>query len=162
MAGDLNRVQLIGRVGQDPEIRNTSNGKTVATLSIATSDKWRDRSTGERKERTEWHRVVVWNEGLVGVIENYVRKGALLFVEGKLQTRKWQDQEGRDRYSTEIVLQGFEGTIQMLGGNRDGGDGGRRRTQGDDRDDFDDAPSPGGMPLRRASSQEEIDDEVPF
>ena len=118
----LNKVQLIGNVGADPEIRSMSSGSKVANLRIATSESWKDKATGERKEKTEWHSVVVWNDGLVGVIERYVSKGSKLFIEGQLQTRKWQDQSGADRYSTEVVLQGFGGSLILLDGPR-GGDG---------------------------------------
>lgn len=122
MAGSVNKVILVGNLGADPEIRSFANGGRVANLRIATSDSWRDKNTGERKERTEWHQVVVFNEGLVKVIEQYVKKGAKLYLEGSLQTRKWQDQSGQDRYSTEVVLQNFRGELQMLD-SRGGGDG---------------------------------------
>lgn len=114
MAGSVNKVILIGNVGKDPEIRSTQGGKKIATLRIATSDTWRDKSTNERRERTEWHTVVIFNEGLAGVVEKYVRKGSKLFVEGALQTRKWQDQQGNDRYATEVVLQPFNGSLAIL------------------------------------------------
>lgn len=116
----LNKVQLIGNVGQDPEIRSLNSGDRVANLSVATSEKWTDKHSGEKKERTEWHRVVVWG-ALVDVIDNYVNKGDRLFLEGKLETRKWQDQSGNDRYSTEVVLRGFDAKMIMLSGKRDGG-----------------------------------------
>lgn len=116
----LNKVQLIGNVGQDPEIRSLNSGDRVANLSVATSEKWTDKHSGEKKERTEWHRVVVWGP-LVKVIDDYVRKGDKLFVEGKLETRKWQDNSGNDRYSTEVVLRGFDAKLLMLSGKRDGG-----------------------------------------
>ncbi|MGV1954743.1 MULTISPECIES: single-stranded DNA-binding protein [unclassified Agrobacterium] len=127
MAGSVNKVILIGNVGADPEIRRTQDGRPIANLRIATSETWRDRNSGERKEKTEWHTVVVFNEGLCKVVEQYVKKGAKLYIEGQLQTRKWQDQTGNDRYSTEIVLQGFNSTLTMLdgrgeGGGRSGGD----------------------------------------
>lgn len=114
MAGSVNKVILIGNLGADPEIRRTQDGKPIANLRIATSETWRDKDTGERREKTEWHRVTVFSEGLCKVIEQYVRKGAKLYIEGQLQTRKWQDQAGADRYSTEVVLQGFGGTLVML------------------------------------------------
>lgn len=128
MAGSLNKVMLIGNLGADPEIRSFSNGGKVANLRIATSETWKDRQTGERKEKTEWHSVAIFSEGLVGVVERYLKKGSKVFVEGKLQTRKWQDQNGQDRYSTEIVIQGLGGTLTMLdgaggGGGRSGGSG---------------------------------------
>jgi single-strand DNA-binding protein len=121
MAGSVNKVILIGNVGADPEIRRTQDGRAIANLRIATSETWRDRNSGERKEKTEWHSVVVFNEGLTKVVEQYVKKGAKLYIEGQLQTRKWQDQSGNDRYSTEIVLQGFNSTLTMLDGRGEGG-----------------------------------------
>lgn len=121
MAGSVNKVILIGNVGADPEIRRTQDGRPIANLRIATSEQWRDRNSGERREKTEWHTVVVFNEGLCKVVEQYVKKGAKLYIEGALQTRKWQDQQGQDRYSTEIVLQGFNSTLTMLDGRGDGG-----------------------------------------
>ncbi len=129
MAGSLNKVMLIGNLGADPEIRTFGNGGKVANLRIATSEQWKDRQTGERKEKTEWHTVAIFSEGLVGVVERYLKKGSKVFVEGKLQTRKWQDQNGQDRYSTEIVIQGLGGTLTMLdgaggGGGMGGGSGG--------------------------------------
>jgi len=120
MAGSVNKVILIGNVGADPEIRRTQDGRPIANLRIATSETWRDRNSGERKEKTEWHTVVVFNEGLCKVVEQYVKKGAKLYIEGQLQTRKWQDQTGNDRYSTEVVLQGFNSTLTMLDGRGEG------------------------------------------
>lgn len=120
MSGSLNKVCLIGNLGSDPEIRRTNDGKPIANLSIATSDSWKDKSTGEKREKTEWHRVVIFNEGLCGVAEKYLRKGSKVYIEGSLQTRKWQDKEsGKDRYSTEVVLQGFGSTLLMLDSKRD-------------------------------------------
>lgn len=116
MAGSVNKVVLIGNVGKDPEIRSTNDGRKIANLSIATSDTWKDKSTGERKEKTEWHRVVIFNEGLAGVVEKYVRKGSKLYVSGSLQTRKWTDQSGAEKYSTEVVLQGFNSELVLLDG----------------------------------------------
>ncbi len=124
MAGSVNKVILIGNVGADPEIRRTQDGKPIANLRIATSESWRDRNSGERREKTEWHTVVVFNEGLCKVVEQYVKKGAKLYLEGALQTRKWQDKDGNDRYSTEVVLQGFNSTLTMLDGRDGGGSGG--------------------------------------
>ncbi|MBY0342332.1 MAG: single-stranded DNA-binding protein [Sphingomonadales bacterium] len=124
MAGSLNKVMLIGNLGADPEIRTFNNGGKVANLRIATSEQWKDRQTGERKEKTEWHTVAIFSEGLVGVVERYLKKGSKVFVEGKLQTRKWQDQNGQDRYSTEIVIQGLGGTLTMLDGPGGGAGGG--------------------------------------
>jgi single-strand DNA-binding protein len=120
MAGSVNKVILIGNVGKDPEIRRTQDGRPIANIRLATSETWRDKATGERKEKTEWHSVVVFNENLCKVVEQYVRKGSKLYIEGQLQTRKWQDSAGQDRYTTEVVLQGFSGTLTMLDGRRDG------------------------------------------
>jgi single-strand DNA-binding protein len=125
MAGSLNKVMLIGNLGADPEIRSFQNGGRVANLRIATSETWKDRNTGERQERTEWHTVAIFSEGLVNVVENYLKKGSKVFIEGQLQTRKWQDQQGNDRYSTEVVLRGYGGTLTMLDGRGEGGGGGR-------------------------------------
>ena len=117
MAGSLNKVLLIGRLGSDPEIKQMVNGKNVARLSVATSQSWKDKSTGERKEKTEWHRVVIFNEGLVNVVQQYLKKGANIYLEGQLSTRKWKDEKsGQDKYSTEIVLQGYNSSLTMLGG----------------------------------------------
>ncbi len=145
MAGSVNKVILIGNVGADPEIRRTQDGRPIANLRIATSETWRDRNSGERREKTEWHTVVVFNEGLCKVVEQYVKKGAKLYIEGQLQTRKWQDQNGQDRYSTEVVLQGFNSTLTMLDGRGEGGGassgfGGSRGSSdfggGNDGDDY--------------------------
>lgn len=124
MAGSLNKVMLIGNLGADPEIRSFQNGGKVANLRIATSESWKDKATGERKEKTEWHTVAIFSEGLVSVVERFLKKGSKVFVEGKLQTRKWQDAQGQDRYSTEIVIQGLGGTLTMLDGAQGGGMGG--------------------------------------
>ncbi|MEO9462473.1 MAG: single-stranded DNA-binding protein [Marinomonas sp.] len=124
MAGSLNKVMLIGNLGADPEIRSFQNGGRVANLRIATSENWKDKNTGERREKTEWHTVAIFSEGLVGVVERFLKKGSKVFVEGKLQTRKWQDQSGNDRYSTEVVIQGMGGTLTMLDGASGGGGGG--------------------------------------
>ena len=124
MAGSLNKVMLIGNLGRDPEVRSFQNGGKVCNLRIATSETWKDKNTGERREKTEWHSVAIFQEGLVRVAEQYLRKGSTVYIEGKLQTRKWQDQSGQDRYSTEIVLQGFDGVMTMIGGRGDGGQGG--------------------------------------
>lgn len=127
MAGSVNKVILIGNLGADPDIKRTQDGRPIANLSIATSDTWKDKNTGERREKTEWHRVVVFNEGLCRVIESYVKKGSKVYIEGQLQTRKWQDNEGKDRYSTEVVLQNYNGVLTMLDGRNDnqGGGGGQ-------------------------------------
>ena len=117
MAGSLNKVLLIGRLGADPEIKQMVNGKSVARLSLATSQTWKDKNTGEKKEKTEWHRIVVFNEGLVNVVQQYLKKGAQVYVEGQLSTRKWKDeQSGQDKYSTEVIIQGFNSSLTMLGG----------------------------------------------
>ncbi|SDR04298.1 single-stranded DNA-binding protein [Pseudovibrio sp. Tun.PSC04-5.I4] len=121
MAGSVNKVILVGNLGADPEVRRTQDGKAIVNLRIATSESWRDRNSGERRERTEWHRVVVFNEGLAKVAEQYLRKGSKVYIEGQIQTRKWQDQGGQERYSTEIVLQGFNSTLTMLDGRGEGG-----------------------------------------
>ena len=150
MAGSLNKVQLIGRLGADPEIKQMVNGKNVARLSIATSQSWKDKSSGERKEKTEWHRVVIFNEGLVNVVQQYVKKGANVYVEGQLSTRKWKDEStGQDKYSTEIVLQGYNTTLTMLGGGNTGGGIQNDTTQQNNIED---------------SSQvsNDMDDEIPF
>ena len=122
MAGSLNKVQLIGRLGADPEIKQMVNGKSVARLSLATSQSWKDRNSGEKKEKTEWHRIVVFNEGLVNVVQQYLKKGSQIYVEGQLTTRKWKDeQSGQDKFSTEIVIQGYNSSLTMLGGGNSGG-----------------------------------------
>ena len=123
MAGSVNKVILIGHLGADPEVRSFQNGGKVCNLRLATSERWKDRNTGEQKEKTEWHSIAIFNEGLVRVAEQYLRKGSLIYVEGQLQTRKWQDRDGNDRYSTEVVLQGFNGSLTMLGGRGDSGGG---------------------------------------
>ena len=121
MAGSLNKVLLIGRLGADPEIKQMVNGKNVARLSLATSQAWKDKSTGEKKEKTEWHRIVVFNEGLVNVVQQYLKKGAQIYVEGQLSTRKWKDeQSGQDKYTTEILIQGYNSSLTMLGGGSGG------------------------------------------
>jgi len=124
MAGSVNKVIIVGNLGRDPEVRTFQNGGKVCNLRIATSETWKDRNTGERREKTEWHSVAIFSEGLVGVAEKYLRKGSKVYIEGKLQTRKWQDQSGQDRYSTEVVLQGFDATLVMLDGRGEGGGGG--------------------------------------
>jgi single-strand DNA-binding protein len=124
MAGSVNKVILIGNLGKDPEIRRTQDGRPIANLTVATSETWRDKNTGERKEKTEWHRVVIFNEGLCKVAEQYLKKGAKVYIEGQLQTRKWTDQSGVEKYSTEVVLQGFNSNLTMLEGRSGGGGGG--------------------------------------
>lgn len=136
MAGSLNKVMIIGNLGADPEVREFQNGGAVCNLRIATSEQWKDRNSGERQERTEWHSVAIFSEGLINVAKNYLRKGSKVYIEGQLQTRKWQDQNGQDRYSTEVVLRGFNGTLTMLdgapggGGGTGGGGGGGQRSGG--------------------------------
>src|SRR5690349_8701577 len=124
MAGSVNKVILVGNLGRDPEIRSTNDGTRIANLNLATSESWRDRNSGERRERTEWHRVVIFNENLVTIAEKYLRKGSKIYVEGALQTRKWTDQQGQEKYSTEVVLQRFRGELTMLDGTRQGGGAG--------------------------------------
>ncbi|MBW9053593.1 single-stranded DNA-binding protein [Rhizobium mesosinicum] len=177
MAGSVNKVILIGNVGADPEIRRTQDGRPIANLRIATSETWRDRNSGERREKTEWHTVVVFNEGLCKVVEQYVKKGAKLYIEGALQTRKWQDQNGNDRYSTEIVLQGFNSTLTMLDGRGEGGGasssfGGGRGGDDFGDDDYGAGPSSGGGRssggARGGSGSgggnfsRDLDDDIPF
>lgn len=123
MAGSVNKVILIGNLGKDPEIRRTQDGRPIANLRVATTESWRDKNSGERREKTEWHSVVIFNEGLCKVAEQYLKKGAKVYIEGQLQTRKWQDQQGQERYSTEVVLQGFNGNLTMLDGRSGGGMG---------------------------------------
>ena len=159
MAGSVNKVILVGNVGADPEIRRTQDGRQIANLRIATSDSWRDKNTGERKEKTEWHRVVVFNEGLCKVIEQYVKKGAKLYIEGALQTRKWTDQAGVEKYSTEIVLQGFNSTLQMLD-SRGGGAG--ASSGGGDYGDDDYGSSSRSSGGGKANFAADLDDEIPF
>jgi single-strand DNA-binding protein len=170
MAGSVNKVILIGNLGRDPEIRSTNDGTRIANLALATSESWRDRNSGERKERTEWHRVVIFNERLVEVVEKYVKKGSKLYIEGALQTRKWTDNAGVEKYSTEIVLQRFRGELTMLDGARGsgGGGGGAMEGGGDFDDDYrsaGDSPMRGGTatPSRaRAPVGGDLDDEIPF
>jgi len=159
MAGSVNKVILIGNLGNDPEIRRTQDGRPIANLSIATSDTWRDKNTGERREKTEWHRVVVFNEGLCKVIEQYVKKGSKVYIEGSLQTRKWQDNEGKDRWSTEVVLQNYNGTLTMLDGRGDNPGGGGYDQSGGS---FGQSGPSGGGQLGGGPSGGDIDDEIPF
>ncbi len=160
MAGSVNKVILVGNLGKDPEVRHTQDGKPIVNLSIATSDTWRDKSTGERKEKTEWHRVVIFNEGIAKVAEQYLKKGTTVYIEGSLQTRKWTDKDGVEKYSTEIVLQNYGGTLTMLGGKPGGGDS--AGMGGGASDDFGQSSpmrSGGGKPQ---SFARDLDDEVPF
>lgn len=162
MSGSVNKVILIGNLGRDPEIRTFQNGGKVANLRIATSEQWKDRNTGERREKTEWHSVAVMSEGLVNVIERYLKKGSKVYVEGQLETRKWQDQSGQDRYTTEVVLRGFNGTLQMLDGRGEGGGGGRDSGgYGGGYDDSRGGPSGGSAPAS-GGGRSDYDDEIPF
>ncbi len=173
MAGSVNKVILVGNLGRDPEVRTFQNGGKVCNLRIATSETWKDRSTGERRERTEWHSVAVFQEGLVRVCEQYLRKGSKVYLEGKLQTRKWQDQSGQDRYSTEVVLQGFDGTLVMLDGRSGGGEGGGGfgggggqgggyGDQGGYGGGYDSGPQGGSAPQGGGAPSRDLDDEIPF
>ena len=149
MAGSLNKVLLIGRLGADPEVKQMVNGKSVARLSLATSQSWKDKTTGEKKEKTEWHRIVVFNEGLVNVVQQYLKKGAQVYVEGQLSTRKWKDeQSGQDKYSTEILIQGYNSSLTMLGGGNQNNIGSQ-----DNKQTFDDSLAP---------NQSDLDDDIPF
>jgi single-strand DNA-binding protein len=151
MAGSVNKVILVGNLGKDPEVRRMTSGEPVVNLSVATSETWRDKASGERKEKTEWHRVVIFNENLAKVAEQYLKKGAKVYLEGTLQTRKWQDKDGQDKYSTEVVLNRFNGTMVMLDGRSGGGGGGGEVGYG------------GGAREQPASFQrDEMDDEIPF
>ncbi|MEP6356958.1 MAG: single-stranded DNA-binding protein [Hyphomicrobiales bacterium] len=162
MAGSVNKVILVGNLGADPEIRRTQDGRPIANLSIATSESWRDKNTGEKRDKTEWHRVVIFSEGLCKVAENYLRKGAKVYIEGQLQTRKWQDQQGVDKYSTEVVLQGFNGTLTMLDGRSEGGGGGNYGGGGQQMG-YDGASSGAGGPSAApAGMADDMDDEIPF
>ncbi|MGH6739457.1 MAG: single-stranded DNA-binding protein [Bradyrhizobium sp.] len=168
MAGSVNKVILVGNLGRDPEVRSTQDGQRIATLALATSENWRDRVSGERRERTEWHRVVIFNERLVEIAEKYLRKGSKLYVEGALQTRKWTDQQGQERYSTEVVLQRFRGELTMLDGAA-GGRGGSGAVEGGYDEDYGEAPARAAAPTgggmgggRGRSTANDLDDEIPF
>lgn len=163
MAGSVNKVILVGNLGKDPEIRRTQDGRPIANLSVATSETWRDRNTGERKEKTEWHRVVIFNEGLAKVAEQYLKKGAKVYVEGQLQTRKWTDQSGVEKYSTEVVLQGFNSTLTMLDG-KGGGGGSFSDDMGGGGGDFG-VSGPSSAPRRAVPAgarNNDMDDDIPF
>ena len=147
MAGSVNKVILVGNLGKDPEVRRMTSGDPVVNLSIATSESWRDKASGEKKEKTEWHRVVIFNKNLAEVAEKYLRKGSKVYVEGQLQTRKWTDKDGAEKYSTEVVLQNFRGELTMLDGRNGGGEGGGGRGAGE-------APA--------SFQRDEMDDEIPF
>ena len=163
MAGSVNKVILVGNLGKDPEIRRTQDGRPIANLSVATSESWRDKATGERKEKTEWHRVVIFNEGLCKIAEQYLKKGAKVYIEGALQTRKWTDQAGVDKYSTEVVLQGFNSNLTMLDG-RSGGAGGSFGTD-ESSGDFGSGGPSGATPRRAVAAgarNSDMDDDIPF
>jgi single-strand DNA-binding protein len=165
MAGSVNKVILIGNLGADPEIRSFQNGGKVANLRIATSENWKDKNTGERQERTEWHSVAIFSEGLIGVVERYLRKGSKVYIEGSLQTRKWQDQSGNDRYSTEVVLRGMNGTLTMLDGAPGGGGGGQRSGGGGDWDQSGGSSGGGGRGQGGPPAGgfgDDLDDDIPF
>jgi single-strand DNA-binding protein len=171
MAGSVNKVILVGNLGADPEIRRTQDGRPIVNLRVATTDTWRDKGTGERKERTEWHRVVIFSEGLAKVAEQYLKKGSRVYLEGQLQTRKWQDQGGQDRYSTEVVLQNFSSQMVLL--DRAGGGGGGGFGPDDNGSDFGSSSGSSGSssgrsaPARQpamagAGRRDDMDDEIPF
>ncbi|AXT26307.1 single-stranded DNA-binding protein [Ruegeria sp. AD91A] len=162
MAGSVNKVILVGNLGRDPEVRTFQNGGKVCNLRIATSENWKDRNTGERRERTEWHSVAIFNEGLVRVAEQYLRKGSKVYLEGQLQTRKWQDQSGQDRYSTEVVLQGFGSTLVMLDGRGEGSGGGYGGGQAGGSGYGDPYGGPSSSPAPAPASGGIDDDEIPF
>jgi len=166
MSGSINRVTLLGNVGKDPEIRRTNDGRPIANFSIATSESWRDKTTGEKKEKTEWTRVVVFNEGLCGVVEKYVTKGSKLYVEGKLRTRKWTDKDGVEKYSTEVVLENFGGTVVLLGDRRDNG---ARGETGQDEAGDGTYSAPASSKIESGNKQgarrlmkDDLDDQIPF
>jgi single-strand DNA-binding protein len=163
MAGSVNKVILVGNLGRDPEIRSFQNGGRVANISIATSESWKDKATGERKERTEWHRVAIFNDRLVDVVEKYLKKGAKVYIEGQLETRKWTDQSGQEKYTTEVVLRQFRGELTMLDG-RSGGGGGGGGPPDDDMGSMGGGGSAGGgggggAPRRKSDA---LDDDIPF
>jgi single-strand DNA-binding protein len=154
MAGSVNKVILVGNLGKDPEVRRMTSGEPVVNLSVATSESWRDKASGERKEKTEWHRVVIFNKNLADVAEKYLRKGSKVYVEGQLQTRKWTDKDGAEKYSTEIVLQNFRGELTMLDGRN--GEGGGSFGGGGGRDRMGTSEAPASF------QRDEMDDEIPF
>ena len=166
MAGSVNKVILVGNLGKDPEIRRTQDGRPIANLRLATTETWRDKASGERKEKTEWHSVVIFNENLCKIAEQYLKKGAKVYVEGSLQTRKWQGQDGQDKYSTEVVLQNFNGTLTMLDGRSGGG-----ASPGMSEDDQAGYSAPsngdasrrgGAKPAAKGGFDKKLDDEIPF
>ena len=161
MAGSVNKVIIIGNLGRDPEVRTFQNGGKVCNLRIATSESWKDRNTGERRERTEWHSVAIFSEPLARIAEQYLRKGSKVYIEGQLETRKWQDQSGQDKYSTEIVLRGFNATLTMLDGKGEGGNqgGGSQGQQGGYGGQSDGGYGGGGS---QGGGRSDLDDEIPF
>ena len=159
MAGSVNKVILVGNLGRDPEIRTTQDGKEIANLTLATSESWRDRNTGERREKTEWHRIVVFNDGLVGVIKNYLHKGSKIYIEGALQTRKWTDQSGVEKYSTEVVLQGFGSTLTMLDARSSGNNEASPQSTGGSNYQVGYAAA---TPTGQNNVTADLDDEIPF
>jgi single-strand DNA-binding protein len=167
MAGSVNKVILVGNLGRDPEIRRMNSGDPVVNLSVATSESWRDKNSGERREKTEWHRVVIFNDQLAKVAENYLKKGMKVYIEGQLQTRKWTDQNGQEKYSTEVVLQRFRGELQMLDGRGEGG-GSFQSSDSGGYDSFGGGGSGGGGGQRSMDgpkedfSRNDLDDEIPF
>ena len=162
MAGSVNKVILVGNLGKDPEVRRMQDGRPVVNMSVATSESWRDKATGERKEKTEWHRVVIFNEGLAKVAEQYLKKGSKVYLEGQLQTRKWTDQQGVEKYSTEVVLQGFNSALTML--DRAGGGGGGGDFGGGDSSDFGSSRPAARQPAMAGGGGKrgDLDDEIPF
>jgi single-strand DNA-binding protein len=165
MAGSVNKVILVGNLGRDPEVRNTQDGKMIVNMSLATSETWRDRNSGERRERTEWHRVVIFNDRIAEVAQKYLKKGAKIYIEGQLATRKWTDQSGQERYTTEVVIPRFGGALTMLEGRGGGGEG--AAAGGDDYGSAADAPSANGGGARSSGSARgkppgDLDDDIPF
>ena len=175
MAGSVNKVILIGNLGRDPEVRSFQNGGRVANFSIATSERWRDRNSGEQRERTEWHRIAVLNDNLINIVERYLRKGSKVYVEGQLETRKWTDQSGQERYTTEVVLRPYRGELTMLDGRSEGGGSGAYGGSSPDYDSYygesqggaspgrgSSGGGPGGGPMGPGSDPGDLDDEIPF
>jgi len=162
MAGSVNKVILVGNLGRDPEIRRTQDGRPIAQLSVATSENWRDKTTGERKEKTEWHRVVIFSEGLAKIAEQYLKKGSKVYLEGALQTRKWQDKDGHDKYTTEVVLQGFNSTLTMLDGKGGGAGAGGGSDSSEDFGSGGPTPARERKPAMAGGGRDDMDDEIPF
>jgi single-strand DNA-binding protein len=164
----INKVILVGNVGGDPEIRNTNDGREIATFSLATSDSWKDKNTGERKDKTEWHRIVIFSQGLVGIVKNYVKKGSKLYIEGQIQTRKWTDNNGVDKYTTEIIMQNFNSTLQILDSKNSGGSNSGGGNY--DNPDYNNNSGNSGKnnnsqqnkPQNEANFSEDLDDDIPF